>query len=79
MGLMDEIAEEQDAARIRRCPVSRLLSDMTGDDRKDLVAAIDDHAIKCVSIAGALERRGARVSANALRNHRRGACACPRG
>lgn len=79
MGLMDEIAKEQDASRIRRCPVAVLLSDMDAADSKDFATAIDDPAITGAVIARALERSGIRVGADAIRNHRRGVCACPRG
>lgn len=79
MGLMEDIRAEQDASRVNKCPVSRLLDDFDTKDAADLSAALGDDSIPNVAIARAVGRRGQRVRPDAIGNHRQGRCACPRG
>lgn len=78
MGLMDDILAEQDASRVVKCPVSRLLTDIEGKDATDLTAALGDESVANVAIARALGRHGHSIRADAIGNHRTGRCACPR-
>lgn len=78
MGLMDDIRAEQDAKRVLKCPVARLIAELPDKDSDDLRAALDDDSISNVAIARALERRGHNVRADAIGNHKTRRCACPR-
>lgn len=75
---MDDIRAEQEASRVVKCPVSRLLTEIDGNDATDLTAALGDESVANVAIARALSRHGYSVRADAIANHRTGRCACPR-
>jgi hypothetical protein len=78
MGLMDDIRDEQGSAQYIRCPVARAMAALGKDDAADLTAALADHNITNVAIARALARHGISARADAISNHRRESCACPR-
>lgn len=78
MGLLDEIGEEQERTQPNRCPVAKVLPDLSKEDRGDLEAAMANPGLRHVAIARALERRGHRVSDKAIAAHRGESCACSR-
>lgn len=78
MGLMEDIRAEQDAGRVAKCPVARLVVEFDAKDTADFNAALADDAIPNSAIARALGRHGHTIRADAIGNHRQGRCACPR-
>lgn len=78
MGLMDDIRAEQEAGRVSKCPVSRLLVEFDAKDTADFNTALVDDSIPNVAIARALGRHGHTIRADAIGNHRQGRCACAR-
>ena len=78
MGLLEDIQDEQVAGRYIKCPVARLMADMSDADTADLNAAMAEEGITNAAIARALARRGLTVRADSVGNHRFGRCACPR-
>jgi hypothetical protein len=79
VGLLDEISVEQDKTTQNRCPVAKLLGDLSPEDRADLDLALADDGIRHVAIARALSSRGYRVNEKGVAAHRRATCACARG
>lgn len=76
---MDDIRAEQDAGRVAKCPVARLMAEFDAKDTADFNAALADDLIRNVAIARALGRHGYSIRPDAIGNHRQGRCACPRG
>lgn len=79
MGLLDDITTEQAKTQPNRCPVAKIIPQMSDQDRKDFDTAMGDDSIRHVAIARALERHGYRVSAKSIATHRSDVCACARG
>lgn len=79
MGLLDDITTEQEKTQPNRCPVAKVMPDLSAEDRADLEAAMANPAIRHVAIARALEARGLRVGDKGIAMHRKGDCACARG
>jgi len=79
MGLLDDIAAEQEKTQPNRCPVAKVIPQMSDSDLADFDAAMHDDSIRHVAIARALERHGYRVSAKSIAAHRSDTCACARG
>jgi len=62
-----------------RCKFSVALSEMTADQRKGVEEALADSLITNRAVALWLEKNGfAYASANSVRHHRSGGCACPK-
>lgn len=79
MGLLDEIGAEQERTQPNRCPVAKVMPELSKEDLSDLQAAMANPAIRHVAIARALEARGLRVGDKGIAMHRKGDCACARG
>jgi len=79
VGLLDEITAEQEKTQPNRCPVAKVLPDLSKEDRADLEAAMANPALRHVAIARALDSRGLRVGEKGIASHRKGDCACARG
>lgn len=79
MGLLDEIGAEQEKTQPNRCPVAKIVPQMSDDDLADLDEAMRNQSIRHVAIARALERRGWRVNEKAIAAHRKDSCGCTRG
>jgi len=80
LGLMEEISSEQYAAAMRqvKCRIGLALTSFEGDDKIDLIAALDNPEVQHSAIARALTKHGVRVGYSAVSNHRRGLCGCSR-
>jgi hypothetical protein len=78
MGLMDEIAEEQQQATANRCPVNRAREQLSDADYRDLLAALDDPTVPGTAIQRALGKHLPNVGIHGLSAHRKGTCACAR-
>lgn len=76
MGILDEAwaLEAERPAHLVRCPIAKILAEMGDEDRDELIAALDDPAIKSKTIAAVLNARGYRIGAEGVARHRR-----PRG
>lgn len=79
MGLLDDITAEQEKTNPNRCPVAKILPQMSDQDLADFDAAMHDDSIRHVAIARALERHGYRIGAKSIAAHRSDTCACARG
>lgn len=78
MGLLDEIGTEQEKTQPNRCPIQKMLPELSDADVADLETAMSDDGIRHVAIARALEHRGFRIGDKAVAAHRKGTCACAR-
>lgn len=79
MGLLADITDEQ-PARIVRCPVAKAHAALASADRDDLMTALTyRRKYTAGAIASALNKRNLRIDERAIRRHRRGDCACPKG
>jgi hypothetical protein len=74
MGLLDEI--QQLKAQSKCCIVGDLINALEGDDRKELLIAINDPNIQSSKIVVALNRRGHKMSDKSMWKHRRKECNC---
>ena len=75
MTLLDDIKAE----RIKKgptCSVAGLLQTLDKQDSKDLADALEDITITATAIVKVLGVRGHRITAEALRRHRRRVCDC---
>ena len=79
MGLLDDIGAEQEKTQPNRCPVAKILPELSKEDVADLEAAMANTVIRHVAIARALDARGLRVGEKGVASHRKGDCACARG
>ena len=77
MGLLDEIQQLNEPNK--SCIVGNLIDALDDDDRKELLAAIDDPNIQSSKIVIALKRRGYKMSDKSMWKHRRKECACDIG
>ena len=77
MGLLDEIQQLNEPTKC--CIVGNLIDALDDDDRKELLAAIDDPNIQSSKIVIALKRRGYKMSDKSMWKHRRKECACDIG
>jgi hypothetical protein len=77
MGLLDEIQQLNEPTK--SCIVGNLIDALDDDDRKELLAAIDDPNIQSSKIVIALKRRGYKMSDKSMWKHRRKECACDIG
>lgn len=77
MGLLDDIQRLNEPSKC--CIVGKLLGALQDDDRKELLAAIDDPNIPASKIVIALKRRGYKMSDKSMWKHRRKECACDIG
>lgn len=75
MGLLDDIMSEKPRLSLK-CSVAILKEQLDKKDRDDLETALDDVMIQSTIIARVLERKGHKISPNAIARHRRGACSC---
>lgn len=78
MSLLDEIRNE----RIKKgpsCTVGVLLLKLEKADAADLQAALDDAGVSATIITKVLAARGERLTAEAIRRHRRKLCFCDAG
>lgn len=80
-GLLDDIKQDNRAARPSRCPIDLILADLKPSDRADLEVAMSDASIMHVSIARALANRGytIRLNGKSIAAHRKEQCGCARG
>lgn len=76
MSIAEEIAAESQRNRRTQCGIGSLLDRLEADDRRDVVAALEDMSIPSTVIARVLQRRGWQVSDYTLNRHRRGSCKC---
>ena len=77
MGLLDETQQLNEPTKC--CIVGNLIDALDDDDRKELLAAIDDPNIQSSKIVIALKRRGYKMSDKSMWKHRRKECACDIG
>ena len=78
MGLIEDIASEQEASRPNRCAVHRIRHSLPDADAADLETALADPAITTSAIHRALMKRGFKVDPKGIAYHRKGTCACAR-
>lgn len=81
MNLQEALATIEPSRRGSRCTVAQLVDDLDDDDRRTLVAAMDDPRIQTRVIVEALKQLGHNMSTGVLARHRRRAggagCRCP--
>jgi hypothetical protein len=79
LGLLDEIAEQQEKVMPLRCTVGIALSQLPDDEREELEAALANSDYMHSVISSVLVARGHNVGRGAVSHHRRGRCGCARG
>jgi hypothetical protein len=52
--------------------IAEILEQMSEDDQKDLIKALDDHSIPASNISKALAKRGHKLALNVISRYRRG-------
>jgi hypothetical protein len=69
--LLDDIKNEtrRTGAKPR---ILEILEQLSKEDRKDFLSAINDHGIPATNIARALTKRGIKITDNAITRYRRG-------
>jgi len=78
-GLLEEIDRENSKGPNRvKCSVWLVLSELSEQDKDDLVAALDNPNIKATVIATVLTNRGYVISDFSVRRHKLKRCACGR-
>lgn len=70
-GLLTEIKSEKRIAT-RRPRIDDIADQLDDKDRKEFLAALDDHTIPAVSIVRVMQRRGFKLSETMVSNWRRG-------
>lgn len=73
--LMKEIEAAQPLPSGRRGALEIVLESLPENDRKDLLAAIDNHSIAATVISRVLAQRGIQLPTSAITRHRRGEAA----
>ena len=68
--LAQEIQEARRTAKVKQLRVDIVLAELSADDRKDLLAALNDANIPNRTIENVLRARGISLSQNAIRNYR---------
>jgi hypothetical protein len=68
--LAEQIKEARQKAKVRPLRVDTVLAELSPEDRKDLLAALDDAKIPARTIENVLRARGVSLSQNAVRNYR---------
>lgn len=78
MGLLDEIRADEVAVRQKKpCRVSQIIDALDGDDRSELVEALDRKSgVMHSSLARVLTNRGLDVTEGTVAHHRNGKCSC---
>ena len=61
-----------------RCAVARILGDVDGPTRAELLELLVDVEVDATALARALTRRGHAIGDHSIGRHRRGDCACAR-
>lgn len=74
MGLLEEARAE--SRRRTVCSVTLLVERLAGEDRADLLAALDEEGVTGEAIAAALRRRGHQIAGQTVARHRAGRCSC---
>jgi hypothetical protein len=69
--LLNDI-KSQSARHGNKSRLLTVLETMTKDDRKDLLAALDDHSIPASNICRALKKRGHVIDPSTISRYRRG-------
>jgi len=69
-GLLTEIKAEKRDERKKR--IDDIADQLDDKDRKEFLAALDDHTIPAVSIVRVMQRRGFKLSETMVSNWRRG-------
>ena len=70
--LLSEIKNEKDAKTGKKSKIAEILEAMSAEERKDLIAALDDHGIAASKISRVLARRGVKLSSQVVSRYRRG-------
>ena len=68
--LAEQIKDARKKAKVRPLRVDTVLAELSPEDRKDLLAALDDAQIPARTIENVLRARGVSLSQNAVRNYR---------
>ena len=69
-GLLTEIKAEK--RRPRKNRIKEIIAALDANDRKEFIAALDDHSIAGIAIVRVMQRRGFKLTETMVSNHRRG-------
>jgi threonine synthase len=69
--LFDDIKKEQ-SKKGNRSRIAEILDTLPDDEKKDLLKALNDHAIPASNISKALAKRGHKLAINVISRYRRG-------
>ena len=68
--LAEQIKDARDKAKVKPLRVDSVLAELSAEDRKDLLAALNDVAVPGRTIENVLRARGVSLSQTAIRNYR---------
>lgn len=69
--LFDDIKKEQVPGG-NRSRIAEILDDLSKEDRKDFIEALNDHSIPASNISKAMAKRGYKLAINVISRYRRG-------
>ena len=72
MGSLFEDIKKEAVHGGNKSRVLEILEDLSEDDRKDFLAALDDHSIPASNISRAMQKRGYKLAVNVISRYRRG-------
>lgn len=78
MGILDDIKAVQAESVIRRCKIGAFVESLPEKERGEFELALADSSYMHTTIASVMKARGMDAGAQAVSNHRRGACGCSR-
>lgn len=76
--LADEFGSESKQTYQRKSRIAEICEQLSDDDRRDFVAALDDKNVPAIAIIRVMKRRGFSLSESIVSNYRRGVYATQR-
>ena len=72
MGKLFDDIKDSGVNKGSKSKIVEILDALDKDDRKDLIAALNDHSIPASNIARAMEKRGHKLAVHVITRYRRG-------
>lgn len=70
--LADEFSDEGKQTNQRKSRITSIVEQLSDDDRRDFLAALDDRNVPAIAIIRVMKRRGFALSETVVSNYRRG-------